>query len=146
MAYEYDLFIIGAGSGGMQASRIAAKFGARVAIAEERYLGGTCVNVGCIPKKLFAYAAHFRDDLEDARSYGWQMGTLRFDWKTLVSNKDNEIERLNAVYERMLKDAHVAIFRSRATVADPHSVEVAGRRITADCYCKKQDINSLFLA
>lgn len=132
MAYEYDLFIIGAGSGGVQASRMAAKFGARVAIAEERYLGGTCVNAGCIPKKLFAYAAHFRDDLEEARSYGWQMGTLRFDWKTLVSNKDSEIERLNAVYERMLKDANVAIFRSRATVADPHSVEVAGRRITAE--------------
>jgi len=132
MAYEYDLFIIGAGSGGVQASRIAANFGARVAIAEERYLGGTCVNAGCIPKKLFAYAAQFRDDFEDARSYGWRMGTPQFDWKTLVSNKNDEIERLSAVYQRKLKDVNVAIFRSRATVADPHSIEVAGRRITAE--------------
>jgi glutathione reductase (NADPH) len=131
MAYEYDLFIIGAGSGGVQAGRTAAKFGAQVAIAEERYLGGTCVNAGCIPKKLFAYAAQFRDDLEDATSYGWRMGALRFDWKTLVSNKDKEIERINSAYERVLKNVNVAVFRSRAAVVDPHSVEVAGRRITA---------------
>ena len=131
MTYDYDLFTIGAGSGGVRASRFAANFGARVAVAEERYLGGTCVNVGCIPKKLFAYAAHFHDDIEDARSYGWQVGTPAFDWRTLVANKDKEIARLNGVYERLLKGSNVEIFRERATVVDPHTVEVGGRRVTA---------------
>ena len=131
MAYDYDLFTIGAGSGGVRASRFAASFGARVAIAEERYLGGTCVNVGCIPKKLFAYAAHFRDDFEEARSYGWQVDAPAFDWPTLRANKDREIARLNGVYERVLKGADVEIFRARATVVDAHAVEVGGRRITA---------------
>lgn len=131
MRYDYDLFTIGAGSGGVRASRFAANFGARVAIAEERYLGGTCVNVGCIPKKLFAYAAHFHDDIEDAAGYGWQVQPPAFDWKTLVSNKDKEIARLNGVYERLLKGANVEIFLARATVVDPHTVEVGGRTITA---------------
>ncbi len=131
MAYDYDLFTIGAGSGGVRASRFAANFGARVAVAEERYLGGTCVNAGCIPKKLFAYAAHFHDDIEDARSYGWQMGQPAFDWRTLVTNKDKEIARLNGVYERLLKGSNVEIFPARATVVDPHTVEVGGRRVTA---------------
>src|SRR5712691_7718428 len=105
MAYDYDLFTIGAGSGGVRASRFAANFGARVAIAEERYLGGTCVNVGCIPKKLFAYASHFHDDIEDAKGYGWQVHPPAFDWATLVANKDREIARLNGAYERILKGA-----------------------------------------
>ena len=89
MTYEYDLFIIGAGSGGVQAGRIAANLGARVAIAEERYLGGTCVNAGCIPKKLFAYAAQFRDDFEDARSYGWRTETQQFGTRRPASNWEN---------------------------------------------------------
>jgi glutathione reductase (NADPH) len=131
MPYDYDLFTIGAGSGGVRASRFAANFGARVAIAEERYLGGTCVNVGCIPKKLFAYAAHFRDDFEEAQSYGWQIEAPAFNWPTLLANKDREIARLNGVYERLLKGSGVEIFRSRATVVDAHTVEVDGRRITA---------------
>jgi glutathione reductase (NADPH) len=128
--YDYDLFTIGAGSGGVRASRWAAGFGARVAIAEERYLGGTCVNVGCIPKKLFAYAAHFHEDFEDAVGYGWRPGAAGFDWTTLIANKDREITRLNGVYERLLKGSGVEIFRARATVVDPHTVEVAGKRVT----------------
>jgi glutathione reductase (NADPH) len=131
MTYDYDLFTIGAGSGGVRASRFAASFGARVAIAEERYLGGTCVNVGCIPKKLFAYAAHFRDDFEEAQSYGWRGAAPAFDWPTLLANKDREIARLNGVYERLLKGSGVELFSARATVVDAHTVEVDGRRVTA---------------
>lgn len=129
--FDYDLFTIGAGSGGVRASRFAAGFGARVAIAEDRYLGGTCVNVGCIPKKLFSYAAHFHEDFDDCRAYGWSTGQATFDWKTLVAHKDREIERLNGIYERVLKNAGVEIIRDRATVVDPHTVELGGRRITA---------------
>jgi len=129
--YDYDLFTIGAGSGGVRASRFAAGYGARTAIAEERYLGGTCVNVGCIPKKLFSYAAHFHEDFEDAAAYGWRTGEPAFDWKTLLEHKDREILRLNGVYERLLKASGVEIFSARASVVDPHTVEVGGRRITA---------------
>jgi glutathione reductase (NADPH) len=129
--YDYDLFTIGAGSGGVRASRFSAGFGARVAVAEERYLGGTCVNVGCIPKKLFAYASHFSEDFEDAAGYGWTVGERRFDWPTLVENKDREISRLNGIYDRMLKAAGVEIFESRARIVDPHTVEVDGKTVTA---------------
>jgi glutathione reductase (NADPH) len=129
--YDYDLFTIGAGSGGVRACRWAAGLGARVAVAEERYLGGTCVNVGCIPKKLFAYAAHFHEDFGDAVGYGWRPGAAGFDWRALVANKDREIARLNGIYERLLKGSGVEIFRARATVVDPHTVEVAGKRMTA---------------
>ena len=129
--YDYDLFTIGGGSGGVRASRVSAGYGARVAIAESGRFGGTCVNVGCIPKKLFSYAAHVRGDIEDARSFGWTTGALSFDWPALVANKDREIARLNAIYERLLANAGVEILRGRATVIDPHTVEVAGRRHTA---------------
>jgi len=105
--YDYDLFVIGAGSGGVRASRISAGFGARVAVAEERYLGGTCVNVGCIPKKLLVYASHFRDDFEDAAGFGWSLGERSVDWPTLIANKDREIERLNGVYANLLDGAGV---------------------------------------
>ncbi|OGA47791.1 MAG: glutathione-disulfide reductase [Betaproteobacteria bacterium RIFCSPLOWO2_12_FULL_62_58] len=130
--YDYDLFTIGAGSGGVRATRWAAGFGARAAVAEERYLGGTCVNVGCIPKKLFSYAAHFHEDFEDAVRYGWRPGAPGFDWKTLVANKDKEIARLNGVYEKLLESSGVRIFSARATVIDPHTVEIGGRRVTAE--------------
>jgi glutathione reductase (NADPH) len=129
--FDYDLFTIGAGSGGVRAARFAANFGARVAVAEERYLGGTCVNVGCIPKKLLSYAAHYHEDFQDAAGFGWSVGEPRFDWATLIANKDREIARLNGVYERLLNGSGVKILSARATVIDPHTVEVDGKRITA---------------
>src|SRR5690606_6866958 len=115
----------------VRASRMSAALGARVAVAEERYLGGTCVNVGCIPKKLFAYAAHYSEDFVDATGFGWDASKPDFDWKVLISNKDKEIARLNGVYERLLKNAGVTIFPARARVVDPHTVEVEGKRISA---------------
>ena len=129
--YDYDLFTIGAGSGGVRASRYAAGLGARVAVAEERYLGGTCVNVGCIPKKLFSYAAHYGEDIGHAAGYGWRVAAPAFDWPTLIANKDREIARLNGVYAKLLTGAGVEIFDGRATLADAHTVEVGGRRISA---------------
>ncbi len=129
--FDYDLFTIGGGSGGVRASRVSAGCGARVAIAESGRFGGTCVNVGCIPKKLFAYAAQFREDFRIAGSFGWTVGEPRFDWATLLANKDREIARLNSVYERLLETAGVEIHRSRARVRDPHTVEVDGKAVTA---------------
>ncbi len=130
--YDYDLFTIGAGSGGVRASRVAAGYGARVAIAEERQLGGTCVNVGCIPKKLLVYASHFAEDFEDAAAgYGWSVGPNRFDWATLIAKKDAEIQRLNGIYGRLLDQAGVARIEGRARLLDPHTVAVGDRRMTA---------------
>jgi len=128
---DYDLFTIGAGSGGVRASRFAAGYGARVAVAESGRFGGTCVNVGCIPKKLFSYAAHFPDELKDAADFGWTTAAPEFDWQTLLRNKDREIARLNGIYERILANNKVEIHRGRASVVDPHTVEVNGRRYTA---------------
>ncbi len=115
----------------MRASRVSASYGAKVAIAESHLFGGTCVNVGCIPKKLFSYAAHWREEFEVAQAYGWTTGEPRFEWPTLLANKNKEIARLNAVYERLLTNVGVEIIRGRATVIDPHTVEVNGRRYTA---------------
>jgi glutathione reductase (NADPH) len=115
----------------VRASRVAASYGARVAIAESGRFGGTCVNVGCIPKKLFSYAAHYREDFEVAKSFGWTLGEPRFDWRTLLANKDREIARLNGVYESVLAKAGAQILRARATVLDAHAVEAGGRRYTA---------------
>jgi glutathione reductase (NADPH) len=130
--YDYDLFTIGAGSGGVRASRVASSMGARVAIAEDTYLGGTCVNAGCVPKKLFVYASHYREDFEDAASYGWSIaGPRRFDWKSLLENKDGEIARLNRVYARLLDEAGVERIEGRATLLDAHTVAVGERRHTA---------------
>ena len=129
--YDYDLFVIGAGSGGVRASRMAATFGAKVAVAEERDLGGTCVNVGCIPKKLLVYAAHFRDDFEDAAGFGWTVGERRIDWRTLIANKDREIERLNGVYRRLLQIAGVDIIEGRARLVDAHTVAVGSAQHSA---------------
>lgn len=129
--FDYDLFVIGAGSGGVRASRIAAGLGARVAVAEERYFGGTCVNVGCVPKKLFSYAAHFHDDFEDSAGYGWESGAPGFNWSTLVANKDIEINRLNGIYEKILKSNNVTIFESRARVTGPNSISVDNKTVTA---------------
>ncbi len=129
--YDYDLFTIGGGSGGVRASRVSAGFGARVALAEERYLGGTCVNVGCIPKKLLVYASHFSEDFEEAASYGWSVGRSDFDWSALIANKDAEIARLNGVYDRLLSDAGVDQVSGHATLIDAHTVAVGERRFSA---------------
>jgi len=110
---------------------MAASFGARVAVAEERYYGGTCVNVGCIPKKLFVYGSRFPEDRAVAAGYGWTVDEPTFDWPTLVRNKDTEIQRLNGIYERMLKNAGCEVIPARATLVDPHTVEVNGKHITA---------------
>ncbi len=129
--YDYDLFCIGGGSGGVRSSRISATYGARVAVAEEKYFGGTCVNVGCIPKKLFSYAAHFRDEFHDAAGFGWSGPEPEFHWPTLLENKNKEIARLNGIYESLLTKAGVAILKARATILDPHSVECGGKTYTA---------------
>jgi glutathione reductase (NADPH) len=129
--YDYDFFTIGGGSGGVRASRFAAQYGARTALAEKQYLGGTCVNVGCIPKKLMSYAAHFHDDFADAKGFGWEIGTTRFDWPALIANKDREIGRLNGIYRKLLDGAGVDIFDAHATIEDAHTVLVGGRRVTS---------------
>ncbi len=129
--YDYDLFTIGAGSGGVRASRMSAAFGAKVAVAEERYLGGTCVNVGCIPKKLLVYAAHYGEDFSDAAGFGWTVSEPRFDWARLIANKNKEISRLNGVYRKILDDSGVEIFDGHAEIEDPHTVTLDGKQITA---------------
>lgn len=130
--YDYDLFVIGAGSGGVRASRMAATAGKRVAVAEERHLGGTCVNIGCVPKKLMVYASSFGEEFEQAAGYGWSIGDRRFDWKTLIANKNAEIARLNGIYERLLANAGVEIIEARATLAGPNTIDVGGRLVTAE--------------
>lgn len=132
-SYDFDLFVIGAGSGGVRASRMAAAAGKRVAVAEERHLGGTCVNIGCVPKKLMVYASHFREEFEQAAGFGWTVGDSDFDWSTLITNKNAEIARLNGIYENLLTKAGVEIVEGRATLVDSHTVSVQGRRITAEC-------------
>jgi glutathione reductase (NADPH) len=130
---DLDLFVIGAGSGGVRAGLFSAQYGARVAIAEERYLGGTCVNVGCIPKKLLVYASHFTEDFRDAeRGFGWKVGASSFDWPTLIANKNVEIERLNGIYDGLLGGAGVEHVPGHATIVDPHTVEVAGKTYTTE--------------
>ena len=131
-SYDFDLFTIGAGSGGVRASRMAAAGGARTAVAEDRELGGTCVNVGCIPKKLFVYASEFSEHSEDSAGFGWTSGTRTFDWATLRENKNREIERLNAVYRKLLDTAGAGIIEGRARLIDEHTVEVGGTRFTAE--------------
>jgi glutathione reductase (NADPH) len=130
--YDYDLFSIGAGSGGVRASRVAAGFGARVAVAEERYLGGTCVNVGCIPKKLLVYASHYSEDFEDAAAYGWTVSQRSFDWTPLIENKNREIARLQGVYRELLEQAGVERIEGRACIVDPHTLRVGDRRFNAE--------------
>lgn len=132
MAYDFDLFVIGAGSGGVRAARFAAGFGAKVAVAESRYLGGTCVNVGCVPKKLLVYGAHFAEDFEQAQGFGWSLGEADFDWATLIANKDREIQRLNGIYRNLLVNSGVQLFEAHAKVVGPHEVEVNGERFSAE--------------
>ncbi len=129
--FDYDLFVIGGGSGGVRAARMAAQRGARVALAEAGALGGTCVNVGCIPKKLYSYAAHFAESFEEAAGFGWQLQKPRFDWATLKANRKTEITRLNGIYQNLLGGAGVTVLRGWATLTDPHTVQVGGQTVTA---------------
>ncbi|MBL4981576.1 glutathione-disulfide reductase [Pseudomonas fluorescens] len=131
MAYDFDLYVIGAGSGGVRAARFAAGFGAKVAVAESRYLGGTCVNVGCVPKKLLVYGAHFAEDFEQASGFGWSLGEANFDWATLIANKDREINRLNDIYRNLLVNSGVTLHEGHARLVDAHQVEINGERFTA---------------
>lgn len=133
MAFDVDLFVIGAGSGGVRAARIAANHGARVMIAEDHRVGGTCVIRGCVPKKLLVYASQFHEHFEDAAGFGWTVGDVTFDWATLIANKDREIARLEAAYEANLVKAGVVIVRSRAMVAGQQAVRLSdGRTVTAE--------------
>ena len=130
--FDFDLLTIGAGSGGVAASRRAAAHGARAAICEEDRVGGTCVLRGCVPKKLLVYGAHFADDFEDAAGFGWQIGPRELDWAQLIANKDRELDRLNGAYLEMLGKADIKLLEGRAHLTDPHSVEISGRTVTAE--------------
>ena len=132
-SHDFDLIVIGAGSGGVRLARMSAQRGARVAVVESRHLGGTCVNVGCVPKKLFVYGAHVREELEDAAGYGWSIPTddVSFDWPTLVANKNAEIERLNGIYGRLLENAGVEIINGTASLEGPNTVAVGAKTYSA---------------
>ncbi len=130
--YDFDLLTIGAGSGGVRATRLAGGYGARAAIVEKSRVGGTCVMRGCVPKKLLVYGAHFADDFEDARAYGWSVGRPSIDWPTLIRNKNVELDRLEGVYRRVLRDHNVRLIEGAARLADAHTVEVDGRSYTAE--------------
>ncbi|GLI99312.1 glutathione-disulfide reductase [Sphingobium sp. BS19] len=130
--YDYDLFVIGAGSGGVRAARISAAHGAKVAVAEEYRVGGTCVIRGCVPKKLLVYGAHFAEDLKDARRFGWDVPECGFDWKTLRDNVLADVDRLNGIYQQTLDTNSVTTFHERATIAGPHEITLAsGEKVTA---------------
>lgn len=129
---KYDFFVIGAGSGGVRSARMAASYGAKVAIVEDHYLGGTCVNVGCVPKKLYTYASHFNYDFEDSKAYGWTLEQASFDWNTLRDNKKTEINRLNTIYASILENAGVEVLSGHARLLDANTVEVEGKQYQAD--------------
>ncbi len=129
---DFDLFVIGGGSAGVRCARISAGHGARVGIAEERFWGGTCVNIGCVPKKLLVQASEYGAWAEDAAGFGWTIEKGPHDWSKLIAAKDREITRLQGIYRRLLEGAGVTIFDGRAVLADPHTVEVGGRRLTAE--------------
>src|SRR5215213_7833279 len=132
-SYDYDLFVIGAGSGGVRAARVSSAHGARVAIAEEHKVGGTCVIRGCVPKKLLVYGAHFAEDIEDAAMFGWDIPQKRFDWAVLRDNVLAEVGRLEGAYTETLTNHDVTIFHERAELTGPNSLKLAGgREVTAD--------------
>jgi glutathione reductase (NADPH) len=130
--YDFDLFVIGAGSGGVRAARVAAAHGARVGICEESRVGGTCVIRGCVPKKLLVYASHFAEDFEDAAGYGWTVDNACFDWSALIRAKDAEIDRLNRVYLDLLSGSGVELFEERGVFEGPHEIRVGDRTVTAE--------------
>jgi len=130
--YDYDLITIGAGSGGVRATRLAGGWGARTAIVEESRVGGTCVMRGCVPKKLLVYGSHFAEHFEDATGFGWAKGRPDFDWPSLIDNKNRELNRLEGIYERILRENKVELLRGRGVLTDPHSVEIDGKTVTAE--------------
>ena len=130
--YDFDLFVIGAGSGGVRAARIAAGYGARVGICESSRVGGTCVIRGCVPKKLLSYAAHYHEEFEDAAGYGWEVGETSFSWSRLIENKDREIDRLNKVYLGLLENSGVKLLSGHGKMLSPHEVQVGEEVISAD--------------
>jgi glutathione reductase (NADPH) len=130
--YDFDMFTLGAGSGGVASSRRAGAYGARVAICEESRVGGTCVIRGCVPKKLLVYGAQFADAFADSVGFGWEPHAPGFDWGRLVAAKDAEVDRLNLIYKKLLADSGVALFEGHGRLVDPHTVEVAGKRFTAE--------------
>ncbi len=130
--YDFDLFVLGAGSGGVRASRLAAQLGVRVAVAEESRVGGTCVMRGCVPKKLLVMGAHFADDFADAEGFGWTVEGASFDWARLIAAKNAELNRLESVYNRILRDNGVTLVEGRGRLVDPHTVEVGGRTYTTE--------------
>jgi glutathione reductase (NADPH) len=132
MTYDFDLFVIGAGSGGIATARRAAEYGARVGIAENDRLGGTCVNRGCVPKKLMVYASHFPNFFEEARGYGWSEVKSALNWEAMITAVNNEVGRLNGIYQRMLDNSKVELFSSHARFIDAHTIEVGDTKVTAD--------------
>lgn len=130
--YDFDLFVMGVGSGGVRAARMSASYGARVATAEDRYMGGTCVNVGCVPKKLFVYASHFNEEYHHAEGFGWGKASPSFDWPTLLANKNTEISRLNGIYQGLLDNAGVTHFDGRARIVDEHHVSIGDKVISTE--------------
>ncbi len=132
MPYDFDLFVIGGGSAGVRCARVSATHGAKVAIAEERFWGGTCVNVGCVPKKIMVNAAEYGGWIDDAPAFGWSVQRTGFDLARLAAARDAEVARLNSVYSKLLGGAGCTVFEARATLIDPHTVQVGDRRVTAE--------------
>ena len=132
MSYDFDLFVIGAGSGGIATARRAAQYGAKVGIVEYDRLGGTCVNRGCVPKKLMVYASHFPNYFEESAGYGWNVGESSFDWKTMITAVNNEVDRLNGIYKRMLDNSGVQVYEGRGKFIDPHTVAIGDEKVTAE--------------
>jgi len=130
--YDFDLFVIGVGSGGVRAARMSSTYGARVATAEDKFMGGTCVNVGCIPKKLMVYASHFHEDYTNAEGFGWSEVKPEFDWPKLIENKNKEIRRLNGIYQGLLDNAGVTHFDGRARIVDAHHISIGDKVISTE--------------
>ncbi|MGK7949039.1 MAG: glutathione-disulfide reductase [Xenococcaceae cyanobacterium] len=132
MNYDFDLFVIGAGSGGIATARRAAEYGAKVGIVEFDRLGGTCVNRGCVPKKLMVYASHFPNYFEESQGYGWTVGETSFDWKTMITAVNNEVDRLNGIYNRMLDNSKVKVYQGYGKFIDSHTIAIGDEKVTAE--------------
>ena len=132
MSYDFDLFVIGAGSGGIATARRAAEYGAKVGIVEDDRLGGTCVNRGCVPKKLMVYASHFPESFQAASGYGWTVGESKFDWNTMITAVNNEVDRLNGIYQRMLDNSAVKLYRGTGKFVDSHTIAIGDEKVTAE--------------